>query len=324
VDFSALLLEKREDRFSRVLALLLEIEEYRTRFLRAVVTSAARVDAAWRIRFQASIPGGVADLLLESRSDVLVVEAKIDAGFGPGQLTNYARYLNSQTARSKSRCGYLVLLVPRARAFILEEVARKLLRVERLRTTVITITWEDTADFARSVHGARSLNVESKATLRAYADLIEGYLGSSSRPLTEAEALVVAGPEAPRALMEALQLVDPITAKLHSVLGRALRIGSKTYGYFYAGRDLSFRGRAFWFGCWIDLWHKLGVTPLWLQMYGRKPHLAEGIATELGVREGENGLVCPMPLQAHLNRDALVETSVEKCLRFIRLEEPAG
>jgi hypothetical protein len=321
MDLRALLVDKREDRFSQTFAALLRMSGLRTAFLQRATGWQAVSDEGWRVANQVPMLGGIADLLLESANRTVVVESKLDAPFTDGQPTAYAAFLDVRRREAGAEV-HLVLLVPSARSGPYLQQASERLQAAEVQVPISVVTWEDTARLAKTMYEREGTTTEERVFLGAYVDLIEAYVGGLPRPLTDAETLCLAGPESRVALQEARRLVPLILHEIARRLTPSIAERAWSSGDFYSGKGFDWLGRGYWLGCWLDPWFAYGVSPLWIQMYGRKPILDAPLFAELEVREYGTGLICPLPLRANLDPHEQVRVAADRCETFIRSEEP--
>jgi hypothetical protein len=319
MDLKALLVDKREDRFTTLLCSLFSNPSMLKRFVSDATEWSVDTAHGWRTMTQILLPGGFADILIEGPNRTAIVEAKLDSTFTSGQPVAYAEYLLKRKAESRDEAVCLVLLSPSSRLRAYEEIALSRLNKAGLVIDLKTISWEHTARIA--AEAASAADPDQRPFLLAYADLIQSYVGRSLRPLTEAEVLSLCGPEARRGFWEALQLIDPIFESLAARLGKGFSEGQWSSGYFYTGKSLTWNSRNYWLGCWMDAWIEFGDSPIWLQMNGRKPILPTQVREELQVREFDGGLVCPLPLAPGIDREVQQRILAEIGERFIRSEE---
>jgi len=319
MDLKALLVDKREDRFTTLLCSLFSNFSMLKRFVSVATEWSVDAVDGWRTMTQALVPGGFADILIEGPNRTAIIEAKFDATFTGGQPVAYAEYLLKRKAESHDEVVCLVLLAPSSRLRAYEEIALSRIRKAGLVVDLKTISWEHTARIA--AEAANTADPDQRPFLLAYADLINSYVGRSLRPLTESEVLSLCGPEVRRGFWEALQLVGPIVEHLAVRFGKGFSEGQWSSGYFYTGKSLTWKSHEFWLGCWIDAWLEYGDSPIWLQMQGRKPIIPTQVKEELQVREFEGDLVCPLPLAPGIDREIQIILLTGIGERFIKSEE---
>jgi hypothetical protein len=324
MDLRALLAEKREDRFSMTFASLLKMAPVLDGFLQQAKFPAIGGSAEWKISTQLSVPGGIADLSLEAEGGIVLVEAKLDSPLGNDQPVAYAKFLEARRKQRQDIQILLVMLTPAATGPTIMKLATERLREAGVAVPVVLVTWEETAVIAKTVAAQATVAPDDVAYLRAYADLIDHYVGLISRPLTNGETMVVCGTEARHATWEALQLVAPVADALAERLEGNLTERSSSNGNFYRGMSMKYKERSYWLGYWMDPWLTYGESVLWIQMIDRKPILPSMLRATLHLREWGRSYICPLPLVAGLERDAHAAVLSEICERVVRAEDDSA
>jgi hypothetical protein len=322
VDLNALEHEKREDRYSTLLASLTSCEPFRHGIVQRVFGRDASTPGIWHVTPQFALKDGIADIVIEGPSCLAVVEAKIEADFTKGQPTNYARYLMERRAAAPELDIRLVLLAPEPRIAELEKVAVERLKKQDLDVPLVTVSWEETAETAsKAVNQARP---DERGFLEAYVNLIQSAVGKIPHPLTEAELSVVAGWEGRYLFSELKQLLRIVPSRLNEILGGELNQGGWDGGEFYFGLSVTYRDRTWWFGCWIDAWIEFGVSLLWIQAVGRLLLLPMETTSQLGIREFNKTSVFPLVLVPYLDRQTQATRLAEQFRRVIIVEEESS
>ncbi len=166
MDLRALLAEKREDRFSMTFASLLRMQPVLDRFLARTQFPSLEGLREWKISTQVSVPGGIADLSLEGRESLILVEAKLDSPLGNDQPIAYAKFLDQHRKKCPDTHILLVMLTPAATGPTIMKLATERLGDAGVDVPIVLLTWEQTAAITKEVaaqpeHRARAGSVSA-------------------------------------------------------------------------------------------------------------------------------------------------------------------
>lgn len=183
----------------------------------------------------------------------IVIEAKVDAGFQPGQVARYS------TRLVPGLPSVLAVLAPERRLpRLLDEAARQLAAAGTAAAGRGPLTWQ-TSDRSLTLTGISWLAaLEAMESVTSSPDL--GQLRGYYDYLESAAFLPFAAADLARANGRLMQSVTSVAQNVAAEFPG----GNATHGWSSAGRMLDLHGRPAWFGVWLEAWARREDTPYWL------------------------------------------------------------
>jgi hypothetical protein len=210
----------------------------------------------------------------------VVIEAKVDAGFQPNQITRYRARLASGLP------SVLAVLAPERRLpRLLQEARHQLTGAEIELGERGPLTWQ-TADRTLTLLGISWLaTLEAMENVTSFADL--GQLRGFYDYLESAIFLPFATADLARANGRLMRSVTSVAQNVAATFPAAER-GSTMHHWSYSGQLLVLHGRTAWFGVWLDAWAQREDTPYWLTYHkdALPPARAAQILPELNAIAG--------------------------------------
>lgn len=320
---NAIRIAQKENRFSAVLAELLANPKVVAAVLAHIegLPVPIRRQVDWSIEAQTYLEESYADLVLRTSTTIIVIEAKLNAPFGPNQPVGYAKWLLSQVEQSKAEVG-LVLLTPRASSSIYLDQARERLKASKLSDVPLySISWEEVRDLCRTL-GQEKAAVPAEYLLN-FSDLLSEEFGANVDPLSEAEAIGLVSSTFTNGFIKMWRSIEDILVSLKRSL-KSVDIGKEeaaSLDNFYAGKYITYKKRLYWFGFWANAWQELRASPLWVQMPDRMPPLSEKQRSQVELYEFRNTWLAPVVMVPRQTVEQQVEYAVAQLRRFLELED---
>jgi hypothetical protein len=183
----------------------------------------------------------------------IVIEAKVDAGFQPGQIARYSTRLVPGVS------SVLAVLAPERRLpSLMAEAARQLAVAGTAAAERGPLTWQ-TGDRSLTLTGISWLAaLEAMENVTSSPDL--GQLRSYYEYLESAAFLPFAAADLARANGRLMQSVTSVAENVAAEFPG----GSTIHSWSSAGKMLDLHGRLAWFGVWLEAWARREDTPYWL------------------------------------------------------------
>ena len=248
---------------------------------RAGLTEGADLPGDLSFRGQDSGEGGRPDIVgfdTGGRARV-VIEAKVDAGFRPGQIARYSGRLASGLP------SVIAVLAPERRVPRLLDEAHQQLTGEGIELGERGPAWQ-TADRTLTLLGISwlaTLEVMEKVT--SSADL--GQLRGFYEYLEPGVFLPFAAADLARANGRLMRSVTSVAQNVAARFPDPER-GSIWRRWTEIGQFLVLHGRSAWFGVWLDAWAQREDTPYWLSYHkdNLPPAKADQLLPELNAIPG--------------------------------------
>lgn len=316
--YLAILGGKEEDRFTQYLDQLLRSSVVLKAFLGEVCGIALPTEDKISSRTQVSVPGGRPDLAIRGDRLYLLFEAKVGSWLHEEQLTPYAHELEQWREAHPTGTACLFILAPqRQMSGLIEMAKRELSENDMNHWCPKAITWEQISVLFQTLE-ERIEDRRLALHLREFSEIIVYRLGEHPRPFTAEECHLLDDPLVARVFHRTKLLVDMVTNQL-SLDGFTLALSR---GSFYDGYNVTYNGRYWWYGIWVDVWVKNGLSPIFLQLPGftNQPvsPIPNGLLPPVRIQSGNEDQVVPLPLRYGVELEVLAHEQAEIIRRYSR------
>ena len=314
--YLALLGGKEEDRFTQYLCELLRSQLFLDAFLHEICGIEIPHNEPLTTRTQVTVPGGRPDLAVRGNSLYPFFEAKVASWLHERQLTPYARELEDWQCAHPAGTASLFVLTPQRHATGIVASGYEVLQAANLsKWHPRAVTWEQVAGLCKEL-APRSNDPRLALHLQEFAEVVFHRLGEPFRPFTGEEAILLEDPLVARAICRARLLVDRVCQILS---GRGFTFSSSK-GFLWDGFTAKFQGRTWWYGVWIDVWAKVGSSPIFIQLGGFSgrsvPPIPEGLPAPVAVQFGNLEQVVPLPLRDGVDIEELALEQADIMWRY--------
>ena len=335
--YLALLADKEEDRFTEFLGHLLRSKELLKYFIHNIceLTSIQDFDEL-RIQTQLIVEEGRPDLVISNDSTYLVFESKVGSAPETTQLKRYMAHIQKWNETHAEGITKLFLIAPLANIdFFIEEANKQIIaNLVGHYEELVGISWEM---IAKSFYGFKDniSNNTLKVHLEEFYELVNYRLGTLDRPFTQEEINIYEDNLTAQAILRGRELVEKIRLKLIPEFriqnnGGFSAAKSLSYGIGFEGYYFTYENRKWWFGVWIDVWAEIGVSPVVLQLLGKRKEnsmsLSSNFPRPMFSRRG-NGYFIPYKITAGEELDSIAKTITcqitEYCKKNVNTGEPA-
>jgi len=314
----ALLAEKEEDRFTRLLRELLQHPDVLEAFLReACELQLDGTQRDCRVETQVVVPGGRADLVVIGPGIHAIFEAKVASWLHDLQMIPYVTALNQADVRDDGE-RVLFVVAPAASLARLRDAARSQLATKGLSQEVRGVAWQTIAATFETL-SRRVRNSDLQAHLAMFADLVLCRLGDADAPFGAEELALLADPLTGRAMKRTALVYDRIVDLIKAEKGTGIGLTNAS-GQRWQGRTLRAGGRWWWFGIWPEVWAETGGSPLLLQLPGfSATHILPAGMTAIPLRPTvSTGAIVPLrfePLESPTQAASRIAATVLRVVR---------
>ena len=253
----------------------------------------------------------------------LIVEAKLNAGFGPGQMADYALALDETSP------GHLVILAPERRlpslwsdalqqlvsqGTVPEEMSRHVVGFGPHR--LLALSWAAALD-AIAPHVPESEHLE-------LTNLLDYFGQDTFIPLTSGDLAVTI----PRTLRNTGRVLAGVRKRLSQQVSPIVKVGNMSGGNWGFGSILECGDSRVWFGVWFRRWADTAETPFWIQIKNVTPARGQSLESSLPetigrhdsvrYREHRSDVIVALRPPYGVELQTAIDDLTEQCLIVIR------